>query len=81
MAEQNTPNGLPKEIIEKLLDLAGQQNNKLTFDDITTMATSHPNFTQSDFAVVMSFIKAKNIEPSVQVRVSVVTPLLCRKQE
>lgn len=62
MAEQNTPNGLPKEIIEKLLDLAGQQNNKLTFDDITTMATSHPNFTQSDFAVVMSFIKAKNIE-------------------
>lgn len=62
MAEKNTPKKLPTEIVDTLIEKATAQNNKLTFDDITSFATTVKDFTQKDFAVVMSIIKSKNIE-------------------
>lgn len=58
---KNTPKKLPAELVDKLIEKAVRQNNKLTFEDITTFATTIENFTQKDFAVVMDIIKSKKI--------------------
>lgn len=61
MANKNTKK-LPAELVDKLLEKAAAQSNKLAFDDITDFATTIKGFTQQDFAVVMGIIKSKNIE-------------------
>lgn len=59
---KNTPKKISAELVEKLIEKAVKQNNKLTFEDVTTFATTVPNFTQKDFAVVMDIIKSKKID-------------------
>lgn len=62
MASKNNSNKITAEVVGSLLAKAKHQNNKLTFDDITSFAISIKNFTQGDFATVMSIIKAQDIE-------------------
>lgn len=59
---KNTSKKLPVKLMDKLIEKAGNQNNKLTFEDITTFATTVENFTPKDFAVVMDIIKSKKID-------------------
>lgn len=59
---KNSSKKLSAELVDKLIKKAGKQNNKLTFEDITTFATTVENFTPKDFAVVMDIIKSKKID-------------------
>lgn len=43
--KNNTPEMLPTEIVDNLIEKATAQNNKLAFDDITKFATTVKGFT------------------------------------
>lgn len=54
--------GITPEQLSSLINKGKQQNNKLTFEDITTFATTIDNFAPSDFGKVMEQIKSLNID-------------------
>ncbi len=54
--------GLTPELLLALIEKGKKQNNKLTFDNITSFATSIKGFAQTDFGVIMDEIKAQKIE-------------------
>lgn len=58
----NKTAGITPEQLSLLINKGKEQNNKLTFDDITTFVTTVENFVQSDFGKIMDEIKALQID-------------------
>ena len=58
----NKLTGITPEQLTSLINKGKRQNNKLTFEDITTFATTMENFAQDDFGKVMEELKALDID-------------------
>lgn len=59
---KNETTGITPEQLTSLINKGKRQNNKLTFEDITTFATTIENFAQSDFGRVMEELKSLKID-------------------